>query len=100
MESHPQPWDAEDIPCVTFIHDVHVWTITPGMVAFTAHVLINPNYPGDRDELLRSIKDLAHDNFGITHATIQAEESVLGCKEDHLVSRSRFGNVRRQWFPI
>ena len=96
--------DIEDIPGVTFIHDVHVWTITSGMVAFTAHVLINPNYPGDRDELLRSIKDLAHDNFGITHATIQAEESVLGCKEDHhvdhLVSRSRFGNVRRKWFPI
>ena len=96
--------DIEDVPGVTLIHDVHVWTITSGMVAFTAHVLIDPRYPGDRDELLRSIKDLAHENFGITHATIQAEESVLGCKEDHhvdhLVSRSRLSNVRRKWFPI
>ena len=96
--------DIEDVPGVTLIHDVHVWTITSGMVAFTAHVLIDPRYPGDRDELLRNIKDLAHENFGITHATIQAEESVLGCKEDHhvdhLVSRSRLSNVRRKWFPI
>ena len=96
--------DIEDFPGVTLIHDVHVWTITSGMVAFTAHVLIDPNYPGDRDELLRSIKDLAHENFGITHATIQAEESVLGCREDHhvdhLVSRSRLGSVGRKWFPI
>ena len=96
--------DIEDVPGVTFIHDVHVWTITSGMVSFTAHVLINPNYPGDRDELLKSIKDLAHDKFGITHATIQVEEAVLGCKEDHhvdhLTSRSRLGSVGRKWFPI
>ena len=97
--------DIEDVPGVTFIHDVHVWTITSGMVAFTAHVLINPNYPGDRDELLRSIKDLAHKNFGITHATIQAEESVLGCQEDHhvdhLASRAhRSGSGKRWWLPI
>ena len=97
--------DIEDTPGVTFIHDVHVWTITSGMVAFTAHVLIDPKYPGDRDELLREIKDLAHKNFGITHATIQAEESVLGCEEDHhvdhLVSRVHRSNARkRKWLPI
>ncbi len=93
--------DIEDVEGVTIIHDVHAWTITSGMVSFTAHILIDPSYPGDKDELLRRIKDLAHDNFGITHATIQLEESVLGCKEDHhvdhLVSRARLENGRKRW---
>ena len=93
--------DIEDVEGVTLIHDVHAWTITSGMVSFTAHILIDPSYPGDKDELLRRIKDLAHDNFGITHATIQLEESVLGCKEDHhvdhLVSRARLENGRKRW---
>ena len=96
--------DIEDVEGVTIIHDVHVWTITSGMVAFTAHILIDPDYPGNRDDLLRRIKDLAHENFGITHATLQVEESVLGCKEDHhvdhLVTRSRLSTVGRKWFPI
>ena len=98
--------DIEDVEGVTLIHDVHAWTITSGMVSFTAHILIDPSYPGDKDELLRRIKDLAHDNFGITHATIQLEESVLGCKEDHhvdhLVSRFRVDSDRKRWkwFPI
>ena len=98
--------DIEDVEGVTIIHDVHAWTITSGMVSFTAHILIDPSYPGDKDELLRRIKDLAHDNFGITHATIQLEESVLGCKEDHhvdhLVSRFRVDSDRKRWkwFPI
>ena len=85
--------DIEEVEGVTLIHDVHVWTITSGMVAFTAHVLVDPSHPSDRDDLLRRIKDLAHENFGITHATVQLEESIVGCKEDHhvdhLVSRAR-----------
>ena len=98
--------DIEEVEGVTLIHDVHVWTITSGMVAFTAHVLIDPSFPGDRDALLREIKDLAHENFGITHATVQLEESVIGCKEDHhvdhLVSRVRVntGGKKRKWLPI
>ena len=96
--------DIEDVEGVTLIHDVHVWTITSGMVAFSAHVLIDPSFPGDKDGLLRRIKDLAHKDFGITHATVQLEESVLGCKEDHhvdhLVSRSRLRTGGRKWLPI
>ncbi len=98
--------DIEEVEGVTFIHDVHVWTITSGMVAFTAHVLVDPSHPGDRDSLLRRIKDLAHENFGINHATVQLEESIIGCKEDHhvdhLVSRARVRpkGKKRKWLPI
>ena len=34
--------DIEDFEGVTIIHDVHVWTITSGSEAFTAHILLDP----------------------------------------------------------
>ena len=57
--------DIENMEGVTLIHDVHVWTITTGNDAFTAHVLIDPSYQGDMTELLNRIQDLVHRNFGI-----------------------------------
>ena len=96
--------DIEEVEGVTLIHDVHVWTITSGMESFTAHVIMDPAYPGEKDSLLRQIKDIVHQNFGIAHATIQLEESVLGCKEDHhvdhLVSKVRVKTRGRKWLPF
>lgn len=44
--------DIEELEGVTLIHDVHVWTITSGSAAFTAHVLLDPSYEGDVGLLL------------------------------------------------
>ena len=38
--------DIEDFEGVTNIHDVHVWTITSGSEAFTAHILLDPRGRG------------------------------------------------------
>ena len=75
--------DIENMEGVTLIHDVHVWTITSGNDAFTAHVLIDSSYQGDTTVLLNRIQNLVHSNFGIGHATIQLERSVGACTEDH-----------------
>ena len=75
----------EDMEGVTLIHDVHVWTITSGNEAFSAHILMDPSYRGDLDALLSRMQDLVHEQFGIKHATIQLEQSVTGCTEDHHV---------------
>ena len=77
--------DIEEQPGVTIIHDVHVWTITSGSEAFTAHVLIDPSYEGGDDLLLDNIKRIIHEDYGIGHATIQLERSAIECKEDHHV---------------
>ena len=76
--------DIENLDGVTIIHDVHVWTITSGSEAFTAHILVDPTY---RDlALLRSrVLEVCHDGYGIDHVTIQLEQSVAGCQEDHHV---------------
>ena len=82
--------DIEDLEGVTIIHDVHVWTITSGSEAFTAHILVDPSYPGDLGVLLNRIKDITHNDFGISHVTIQLEQSVAGCSENHHVGHLEY----------
>ena len=93
--------DIEDLEGVTLVHDVHAWTITSQSDAFTAHVLIDPTYGGDKDVLLTQMKEIAHGDFGIAHVTIQLEESVNGCDENHdvghLAQRSRIVSTRSTW---
>ena len=83
--------DIEDQEGVTIIHDVHVWTITSGSEAFTAHVLVDPSYQGSDDELLTKLKSIIHDDYNIGDATIQLERSTVTCKEAHHV-----GHLYRQ----
>ena len=93
--------DIEELEGVTLVHDVHAWTITSQSDAFTAHVLIDPEFAGSKDSLLTSMKNIAHEEFGISHVTIQMEESVSGCDEyhhvDHLAQRSRIVRERSTW---
>lgn len=77
--------DIEDVPGVTIIHDVHVWTVTSGYVSFTAHVLVDPDHPGSHDDMLRELRRIAAEDHGLAHTTIQLETSVRGCTEDHHV---------------
>ena len=85
--------DIEDVRGVTLIHDVHVWTISSGLEALTAHVLIDPSYEGDREALLRRLRKITLTKHEIDHVTIQMEETLEGCVEDHhvehLIARSK-----------
>ena len=84
----------EEAPGVTLVHDVHAWTITPGYEALTAHVLIDPNHPSEQIEpLLRDLRRIIRDDYGIRHITLQVEQSLEGCAEEnhhvgHLAARS------------
>ncbi len=82
--------DIEEIEGVQLIHDVHCWTITSNDEAFTAHVLVDPSYEGDIDELISGVQDLAHDKYRIGHVTVQAEQSLAGCTENHHVGHLAF----------
>lgn len=78
MEGAPGHIDVDEVrdalrrvPGVTSAHDLHVWTITSGMVSLSAHVVT----PGDQPvgPLLERIRGMLHDRFGIHHITIQVE---------------------------
>ena len=82
--------DIEELEGVQLIHDVHCWTITSNDEAFTAHVLVDPAYEGDINALIAGIQDLAHHKYSIGHVTIQAEQSLASCTENHHVGHLAF----------
>lgn len=88
MEGTPSHIDLDDVrntlaglPGVEGVHDLHVWTITSGMVALSAHLVVEAE-AGSRS-LLRTVRTALHDRFGIHHATVQieAEDCEVGCEE-------------------
>ena len=85
----------EELEGVTVIHDVHCWTLAPGYVAFTAHLLVEPGYEteGGHESLLDRIRDIAYGEFDIQHITVQLETTATRCHEahhvDHLLATAR-----------
>lgn len=56
---------------VTGVFELHIWTITSGLNALSAHVVVID--PSKSLEVLQEINSLLEKNFRITHATIQIE---------------------------
>ncbi len=75
----------EELPGVTLIHDVHVWTLTPGYDALTAHVMVEPERRREMQDLLGRIRTIAYEEFDIRHVTVQLETTAANCMEDHHV---------------
>jgi cobalt-zinc-cadmium efflux system protein len=53
------------------VHDLHVWTLTSGREAMSAHVVVDDVRESER--LLETLHALLHARFGIDHTTIQLE---------------------------
>ncbi|HEY0405486.1 MAG TPA: cation diffusion facilitator family transporter [Pyrinomonadaceae bacterium] len=53
------------------VHDLHVWTITSGREALSAHVIHAEHI--SQPELLKELRAKLSDKFGIDHLTIQME---------------------------
>ncbi len=86
--------DIEDVSGVTLVHDVHAWSISDNYDAFTAHVILEPGYNSNTEELLARMRAIVYEKHGVSHLTVQFEESATSCLEDHhlghLEARSRF----------
>jgi len=55
------------------VHDLHVWTLTSGVLAMSCHVVAG-NDAFSRTELLTRVNDVARERFHIDHTTVQIEE--------------------------
>lgn len=64
------------LPGVCGVHDLHVWTITSGMEALSAHLVVVEE--ASTTTLLRQVRSSLHDEFGIHHATVQIEPEPCG----------------------
>jgi len=91
LESTPRGIDAGELgrrlaaaPGVVEVHDLHVWTITSGFPALSAHVLVRPGE--DCHARRRELERLLHDEFGIGHTTLQVDHA----SDAGLVEMGRF----------
>ncbi|MFF8788994.1 cation diffusion facilitator family transporter [Streptomyces sp. NPDC015125] len=56
---------------VVEVHDLHIWQITSGQPALSAHILVAPG--GDCHKVRRSLQELLSGEYGISHATLQVD---------------------------
>ncbi|NVJ18730.1 cation diffusion facilitator family transporter [Myxococcus sp. AM010] len=61
---------------VTAVHDLHVWTISSGVYALSAHLVVQDPMVCNNDEILSAVKHDLYDRFGIDHTTIQIESET------------------------
>jgi len=71
-----------DVPGVRDVHDMHIWTITSGIHALSAHVLIDDQTVARSAEITRAVERELARRFNITHTTLQLEcEKCESCSE-------------------
>jgi cobalt-zinc-cadmium efflux system protein len=58
---------------VVEVHDLHVWTVTSGFPALSAHVLVMPG--ADCHAARRRLELILSERFGLTHTTLQVEHA-------------------------
>ena len=83
LEAAPAGIVAEDVGRaiigvdeVVEVHDLHIWTITSGFPALSAHVLVEPR--ADCHGLRRQIELVLRDRFDLDHTTLQVDHVRSG----------------------
>jgi cobalt-zinc-cadmium efflux system protein len=95
MEAAPRGLDPEEIgrtlvaeDGVVEVHDLHVWEVTSGMPAISAHMLVGKDV--DCHEARWHAARLLADRFGVEHSTLQveheADEELLQIENDGTAS--------------
>jgi len=57
------------------VHDLHIWTITSGLYALSAHIVVRDGHSHENDVLLNRVKEMLMRDFRIAHTTIQLESA-------------------------
>ncbi|HET8820400.1 MAG TPA: cation diffusion facilitator family transporter [Thermoleophilaceae bacterium] len=78
LEASPRDLDPEEIGNVLAgqnhvveVHDLHVWEVTSGFPAISAHVTVRAGC--DTQSHRRQLAELLRERFGVTHSTLQVE---------------------------
>jgi cobalt-zinc-cadmium efflux system protein len=81
MEAAPAGLDPEQIgnalagePGVVEVHDLHVWEVTSGFPALSAHVVVRAG--ADCHELRRVLQRMLAERFDVRHATLQVDHEA------------------------
>jgi cobalt-zinc-cadmium efflux system protein len=81
LEAAPQGLDPATIgaairavPAVTRLDDLHVWEVTSGLPALSAHIYVS--HEVDCHDVRRTIEAMLHDRFAILHTTLQTDHAT------------------------
>lgn len=81
LEAAPVGADPDEIgraiarvPSVSQVHDLHVWEVTSGFVALSAHVVVERD--ADCHAVRLEVESVLHDRFGIEHTTLQTDHAA------------------------
>ncbi|HMI28876.1 MAG TPA: cation diffusion facilitator family transporter [Gaiellaceae bacterium] len=99
LERAPEDADPEAIgqalvaeADVVEIHDLHVWTVTSGFPALSAHVLVAPD--ADCHAARRRLERTLAERFGLSHTTLQVDHA------EPVTSRVRLGDAVARRSPV
>ena len=80
LETSPRDLDASEVGAamasvggVAQVHDLHVWEVTSGFPALSAHVLVGRE--DDCHAVRREIESMLHERFGLDHTTLQVDHA-------------------------
>jgi cobalt-zinc-cadmium efflux system protein len=80
MEAAPEGIDPDKIgrelaaqPGVAEVHDLHIWEVTSGFPAISAHVVVDAGH--DCHEVRRALSTMLRDRLGLAHSTLQVEHA-------------------------
>ena len=85
LEAAPEGMDLEQVrahltgvPHVLGVHDLHAWTVTSGLPALSAHVVIEDDCfrDGHAPRLLDQLQDCLAGHFDVEHSTFQLEAAA------------------------
>jgi cobalt-zinc-cadmium efflux system protein len=79
-------------PGVVEVHDLHVWEITSGFPALSAHVLVATD--SDCHAARRAMEAVLHERFGLDHTTLQVDHAggdLLRIEPSDLAGAGRHG---------
>ena len=81
-----------NVPGVEEVHDIHMWTITSGIYALSAHLIIGDQLVSRSGEVVAAVNENLARNFGITHTTLQLEcQACESCPSGFICNLRRPG---------
>ena len=61
----------QNLPGVESVHDLHIWTLTSGIEAASAHIAVSAGT--EPSEAVARVTELLSNEYGVAHATIQPD---------------------------
>ncbi len=69
----------EHVVDVVGVHHVHVWELAEHTIALEAHVVVKKANLPDIERVKSDLKRVLHDQFDVSHSTLEIEQEGSGC---------------------